>query len=113
MPISHSPTPIRMPKPALIRSWFRKPAEPAGGVVERRGRALQVVGSGQPDQTVAQILALDQDEDHENDDDARGRQRRYQGRNQRSQALKRARIGLQHFTGTGVRGVDRMDRQAE
>jgi len=74
-----------------------KPAQARRGVVERRGRALQIVGARQPDQTVPEILALNQDEDHEDDDDPRRCQRRYERSDQRAQALQRAGIGLQHL----------------
>src|SRR6476660_3452712 len=59
--------------------------------------------SRQPDQPVTQILALKQNKDHKNDDDAGRRQRMKQWRNQTLQALQRARIGLAYFHGNGWR----------
>jgi hypothetical protein len=55
------------------------------------------VRAGQPYESVTEIFALKQNEDHEDNDDARGRERMKQGRDQRSQALQRARVGLTHF----------------
>ena len=47
----------------------KKSAEPPGRVIHRQGRALQIARSGKPDEAIAQILALQKNEDDENDDD--------------------------------------------
>ena len=50
-------------------------ADAARGVVERLRGARQIARAGETDQAVAQILALQQHEDHEDDDDAGGGER--------------------------------------
>ncbi len=55
------------------------PAQAPGPVVERVGRALQIVGPGEPDQAIAQILALEQKEDDEDGDEPRSGKRIDQG----------------------------------
>jgi hypothetical protein len=47
-------------------------AEPVCGVGDGRRGALQVSGAEQPDHAVAQVLALKQDEHHEQEHDAGG-----------------------------------------
>ena len=47
----------------------KKPAEPPGSVIHRQGRALQIARSDKPDEAIAQILALQKNEDDENNDD--------------------------------------------
>jgi hypothetical protein len=47
----------------------KKSAEPPGRVIHRQGRALQIARSGKPDKAVAQILALQKNEDDVDDDD--------------------------------------------
>ena len=49
-----------------------KATEPHGGIVERRGGPLQIMRPGKPDQAIAEVFPLDQDEYYENDDDAGG-----------------------------------------
>src|SRR6476660_425186 len=60
--------------------------------------------SRQPDQPITQILALKQNKDHENDDDAGRRQRMKQRRDQAFQTLQRARIRLAYFHRNRRRG---------
>ena len=62
--------PITTPKAALRASCVRNSLlRRLGGIVERRGGLLQVVRAGEADQAVPQVLPLQQDEDHEDDDD--------------------------------------------
>ncbi len=44
-------------------------------VVERLRRARQIARAGEPDRAVTEIVALQKQEDHEDDDDACGRER--------------------------------------
>ena len=53
-----------------------KPAEAAGCVIEGGGGALQVMRTGQPDQTITKIFALQQHEDQKHDDHGSRRQGR-------------------------------------
>jgi hypothetical protein len=57
----------------------KKPAEPPRRVVHREGRAVQIARSGKPDETVAQILALQKNEDDKDADDEGRLQRRKRG----------------------------------
>ena len=50
-------------------------AEALGGVVHRHGGAVEVVRAGEPDQAVAQVLPLHQDEHQHHEHDAGGGQR--------------------------------------
>ncbi len=52
-------------------------AQVLGGVVHRRGGAPKIARPGQSDETVSQVLTLQQEEDHKDDDDA-GRRHRLQ-----------------------------------
>ena len=70
------PIAITTPKAALTRQSQEIAAQAEGGVVERLGRAVQVVRSDKPDRSIAQIASLKQNENDEDDDDASGRQRR-------------------------------------
>src|ERR1700730_2894502 len=54
----------------------KESAEPSRRVVHGEGRAVQIARSGKPDETVAQILALQKNEDDEDDDDEGRLQRR-------------------------------------
>jgi hypothetical protein len=72
----------------------KQPTETRSGIVERGGRALEIVCSGQADQPVPEVFPLDEDEDHEDDDDAGGRKWVDQGRQNRAQVLERAGIRL-------------------
>ncbi len=76
MPITASPMPMTQPY-AGIDAELRQEiaAEPAGRIVHRAGRAVQIAGSEQPDQPVAQILPLQQDEDGDDEDDEDGCER--------------------------------------
>src|ERR1700751_5541961 len=65
-----------------------KPTKAPRCVVERRCSSLQIMGSGQPNEPVTKIFALEQNEDHENDDDARGRERMNKWSDQGAQALQ-------------------------
>jgi len=78
-----------------------QPAEARRGVVECGGGALQVIRPRQPDEPITEILSLQQNKDDENDDNAGRRQRMKQRRDQGSQALQRARIGLAHLDRNG------------
>ena len=53
--------------------------------------------TGQPDQTIAEVLALKQNKDHENDDNAGCRKGMKQRWNKALQALQCAWIGLKDF----------------
>ena len=57
----------------------KKSAEPPRRVIHRQGRAVQIARSGKPDEAVAQILALQKNEDDEDDDDEGRLQRRKRG----------------------------------
>jgi hypothetical protein len=85
------------PKVALISSWARNRRLRRVAASSSRRCSLQVVRAREPDQAVSEIFALNQDEDHEDDDDAGCRQgieqRRYQG----PQVLQCSRIRLADF----------------
>ncbi len=61
----------------------KKPAQTCRRVIERSGRFLQVMRTRKFEETVSQILPLQENEDDEYCGDARGGQRPEQGRNQR------------------------------
>ena len=71
--------------------------ETACRVVERRGRLLQILRAGKLDEPIPEILALQENEDDENDRDAGGRERLQQRRNQRGDAFQRTRRRLTHL----------------
>ena len=77
-------------------------AQAAGGVVDGRGRLLQVGRAGEADHPVPQVLALDQDEDGEDDDQARGRERAQERPGEAAQRLQRPRLRVQHLHRHGL-----------
>jgi hypothetical protein len=68
--------------------------EPARRVVHGGGGAVQVARPEQPDHAVAQILALEQDEDQHHEGDAEHRQRVQDRRDEALRELERREIGL-------------------
>ena len=70
------------------------PAHPLGSVAQGLGRPVQIAGAEQPDETVAQVLPLQQHEHDEDDDDAGGRQRLDQRSDDGLQQLQRRGVGL-------------------
>jgi hypothetical protein len=72
-------TPVRHARTTFAPDSLRRRRQTARCVVERRRRFLEVVGSGEADQPVPEILALEQDEDHEDHDDARCGEWVYEG----------------------------------
>ena len=73
--------------------------DPPGGVVQRLGRARQVARSDQADHPIAQIVPLQQHEDHENDDDAGCGERADKRADHRLDQFARGRLGLLHDDG--------------
>ena len=74
-------------------------AQPEGCVIERLCRAVQVVSADEPDEAIAKVLSLQQDENHEDDDDRCRRERRQQSRDDTLENLDRAGGGLMHLHG--------------
>ena len=72
-------------------------AQPPGGVVDRGGGAVQVARAEQTDQTVAQIFALQQDEDRDDQHDEGGLDRRNRRRQRALRELHRRERRLVHF----------------
>ncbi len=72
-------------------------AEPARGVVHRDRHAVQVARAEQADQPVAQILALQQDEDGDDEDDRGREQRAYHRHQDALRDLKRGQGRLMHL----------------
>ena len=62
------------------------------------------MGSRQAYQPIAKILPLQQDKNYENNDNAGGRQRRYQWRDQGPQVFQGARIRLAYLDWNGRDG---------
>src|SRR6478735_6357370 len=71
-----------------------KPAKTARSVVKCRCSTLQVMRARQPDQSITKILALKQNEDDKNDDDARCGEGMEQWGNEALQTFQRAWIRL-------------------
>ena len=88
----------------------KEPAQPLTGLVEGGGGPLNVLGSGEPDEPIPEILALQQDEDHEDHDNPGGRKRRQQGFDDRNQCRESAWIRLFHFNGD--RFIGRLPQRA-
>src|SRR5207302_6263165 len=55
------------------------PAEPSRAIVDRLGCTAKIVRADEPDQAVAEIPALEQEEDHEDYDEAKRGKRIQQG----------------------------------
>src|SRR5712671_7366125 len=68
-------------------------AKAAGGIVQRLGRAPKIPRPGEPNETVSQVLPLQQEEDHKDDDDAGRRQRLEQRPGELQDELERRRVG--------------------
>jgi hypothetical protein len=79
----------------------KKSAKTPRRVVERRCSTLEVIRAGQPNDSVTEIFALNQNEYDKNDDDAGRRERMNERGDQSPQALQRTRIGLAYFHGNG------------
>ena len=95
MPIAHNAMAIRTPKAALIKSCRRK------NLLKRVAASLSVVVARckseepmQPDEPVAQILALEQHEHDEEEHDAGGRKRRQQRAGDSLEKLEGCRLRL-------------------
>ena len=71
--------------------------EPPGRVVHRHGGAVEVARTGEPDQAVAQILPLHQDEQEHDEDDAGGGKRLRHRRQHGGGEFERARAALLHL----------------
>ena len=83
------------PKEAFTRVWTKKKAaEPSRRVIHREGRAVQIARSGKSDEAVAQILALQKNEDDEDEDDEGPLQRRQRCSGDGLHNRKRPRIRL-------------------
>ena len=75
-PISHKPRPMMRPNTALIAVCVSKiVAEALGALVQQQRRLLDVLGTREPDEAVADVFFVEQDEDHEDDDDTRRQQK--------------------------------------
>ena len=70
-------------------------ADPGGGVVEGLRALLEVARAGELDEAVAQVLPLEQHEDHEDDDKAGGGERSEQRADDGLNDLKR--LGLRRL----------------
>ena len=94
-PISHRPMPMGMPYSDVHDQLHQQiPADPLGGVAQGLGCPVQIAGAEEPDETVAQVLPLQQHEHDEDDDDAGGRQRLDQRSDDGLQQLQRRGVGL-------------------
>ena len=101
-PISHRPDSDNDAEASVQKELNQeKPAKAARCVIKGGRGTLQVMRTGQPDQPITKILALKQNEDDKNDDDARCCERMEQRRNKALQTLQRAWIGLTDFHGNG------------
>ena len=78
-------------------------AQAVGGVIDRRGRSLEVVRSSEPNQTVAQVLPLQQDEYEEDHDDTDRGERMKERADDAAHGVERARGRLMDLDG------DRLD----
>jgi hypothetical protein len=74
-------------------------AKALGGVVQRLGRAPKIPRPGEPNEAVSQVLPLQQEEDHKDDDDAGRRQRLEQRPSDLQDELERRRIGWADLDG--------------
>jgi hypothetical protein len=72
-------------------------AKAAGSVIEHHGRAPKIARAGEPDEAVAQIFPLQEEEDHKNQDDARRRERLKQRGGDLLGDQERRRTGLVDF----------------
>jgi hypothetical protein len=85
-----------------VRAGAKKPAQARRGIVERGRGLAQIVRARELDEAIAQILALEEDEDHEDRDNAGRSQRPQQRRDQRRDALQRRRRRLAHLNRYGA-----------
>ncbi len=76
-------------------------AQPMGRIVDGGGGALDVVRPREPDHAIPEILALEQNEHDEDDDQARRRQRVDDGRDEIDQRLHRPGLGRMCLDGNG------------
>ena len=68
IPISHSPVPISEPEHRVDRRLGQQiVAETFRALVQQQRRLLDVLRPGQPDEAVADVFLVEQDEDHEDD----------------------------------------------
>jgi hypothetical protein len=67
------------------------------GIVEGGGRALEVLSARESHKPIPQVLALDQNENDEDDNNPRGGHGMYQRGDDRDEDLECTRIGLSHF----------------
>ena len=77
-------------------------ADPGGRIVDGLCALLKIAGSGKLDEAVAQVLPLEQHEDHEDDDEAGSGERREQRADDRLDHLKRAGPGRLQPDGDGL-----------
>jgi hypothetical protein len=77
------------------------PGETMAGIVDCEGGAVEIAGTEEPDQAVAQVLLLQQKEDREDDDDSDGLDRFHDGHEQGLRHQKRG--GWRRLHGHGQR----------
>ena len=75
-PMIHKPSGNEHAEAGIEKGLHQKEAaESAAGIIEGRGRALKVGCAGEPQEAVADVLSLQQDEDEEEHHQCRHRQR--------------------------------------
>ena len=78
------------------------PRDARGGIAQRLGRRVHVAGAEQPHELVAEMVAIGQDEDNQNDDDAQAEQG-VEKRRHKARDAGKARHAALHMNG-GHRG---------